>query len=179
MSAQATHIRCRGCDFKGVISYRGITVRYHLPTGDIVSGYRDRGWCYNCESNRDIEQAFDASAIEEKLQELRQPKPRGLFASLFTSGSQEKERDQETIKNLQIALHLATSRKSPPRCLTCGSDGTVPLVFGSNGLSTSFIHQCGERLYVLPTDENAPRLSRRPLELDLDPEGNLLDSSDA
>jgi hypothetical protein len=179
VSARSTHIRCRGCDFEGVITYRGITLRYHLPTGDIITGHRDRGWCYNCENNRDIEQRFDAGDIDEKLQELRQTKPRGLFASLFGIGSQENERDQETIKNLQMALHLAKTRKSPPRCLTCGSDSTVPLEFGSNGLSTSFIHHCGERLYVLPADQNAPRISFRPLELDLDPEGNLLDSSDA
>ena len=179
MSAQATHIRCRGCDFRGVISYRGITLRYHLPSGDTVTGYRDRGWCHNCETNRDIERQMDVGEIEDKLQELEQRKPRGLFANIFGRGSQQRESDLEKAKNLQAALYLAKNRKSPPRCLNCGSDRTVPLEFGSNDLSLSFIHYCGERLYTLPTDENAPRISRRPLELDLDPEGNQLGSSDA
>ncbi len=178
MSAQATHIRCRGCDFNGVISYRGMTLRYHLPSGDTVTGYRDRGWCHDCETIRDIERPLDVGEIEDQLRELQQRRPRGLFANIFGSGSQQRESDLEATKNLQAALYFAKNRKSSPRCLDCGSDRTLPLKFGSNGLSLSFIHYCGERLYTLPTDENAPRISRRPLEVDLDPEGNLLGSSD-
>jgi hypothetical protein len=179
VSTQATDIRCRGCDFKGVISYREITLRYHFPSGNTVTSYRDRGWCHSCETNRDIERPLDLGEIEDKIQEFQQQKPRGLFASIFGLGSQKRESDLEVAKNLQAVLHLAKNRKSPPRCLNCGSDRTLPLEFGSNGLSLSFIHYCGERLFTLPPDENAPRISRRPLELDLDSEGNLLGSSDA
>ena len=179
MSTHATDIRCRGCDFKGVISYRGITLRYHFPSGNTVTGYCNRGWCHSCETIREIERPLDVSEIEEKIQELQQQKPRGLFAYIFGNGSQQRESDLEATKNLQAVLYLAKNRKSPPRCINCGIDRTSPLEFGSNGLSLSFIHYCGERLYTLPNDENAPRISRRPLELDLDPEGNLLGSVDA
>ena len=178
VSTQATYIRCRGCDFKGVISYRGITLRYHFPSGNIVTGYCNSGWCHSCETNRDIERPLDLGEIEDKIQEVQQQKPRGLFAKIFGLGSQQTERDLEVTKNLQAVLYLAKNRKSPPRCLKCGSDCTLPLEFGSNGISLSFIHYCGERLHTLPIDENEPRISRRPLELDLDPEGNLLGSSD-
>lgn len=140
MSTKATYILCRGCDFNGVISYRGITLRYHFPSGNIVTGYCNHGWCHSCETNRYIERPLDIGEIEDKIQELQQQKPRGL---------------------------------------NCGNDRTLPLKFGSNGLSLSFIHYCGERLNTLTPDENEPRLSLRPLELDLDPEGNLLGSSDA
>jgi hypothetical protein len=122
---------------------------------------------------------LDIGEIEDKIQELQQQKPRSLFANIFGRGSQQRESDLEVTKNLQAVLHLAKNRKSPPRCLNCGSDRTLPLKFGTNGLSLSFIHYCGQRLYTLPPDENEPRLSLRPLELDLDPEGNLLGSSDA
>ena len=179
MSTQATYILCRGCDFNGVISYRGITLRYHFPSGNIVTGYCNHGWCHSCETNRYIERPLDIGEIEDKIQELQQQKPRSLFANIFGRGSQQRESDLEVTKNLQAVLHLAKNRKSPPRCLNCGSDRTLPLKFGTNGLSLSFIHYCGQRLYTLPPDENEPRLSLRPLELDLDPEGNLLGSSDA
>ena len=179
MSAQATYIRCHGCDFKGVISYRGITLCYYLPSGETVTGYRDRGWCYECMTNRDIERSFNVNSIEEKLQELQEPKPRSLLSIIFGIGNAHSEKDQETIKGLQSALHIAKTRKSPPRCLTCGGDRTVPLLFGSNGISLSFIHDCGKRLFLLPPEEDAPRISRRALQLDFDPEGNLLRSSDA
>ena len=146
MSTHATQIRCRGCDFKGVILHREITLRYHLPSGNIVSGYRTCGWCYSCETNRDIERPFDVGEIIDKIQQLQQQKPRGLFTYIFGSGSKQRESNPEATKNLQDELYLARKRKSPPHCLNCGSDKTLPLEFGSNGLSLSFIHYCGERL---------------------------------
>lgn len=176
---RSTHIRCQGCPFEGVLAHRGITLRYHLSNGEIVTGYRDTGWCYRCDCIRDIERPFDPDAITDKIQEASSEKGGGLFSTLFGIGKRERERAHETLQTLEAELQLATHRKSPPRCLTCGSDRTVPLAFGSNGISTSFIHECGKRLYTLPPDENAIRISRRPLELDLDAEGNILSSSDS
>ena len=178
MSVRSTHIRCQGCSFEGVISFRGITLRYHLPDGEIVSRYRVTGWCYDCDRISDIEKPFDESSIQEELLEFTQEEPRGLLAKLFGSGGRKDLRDQESLKNLRLELYLASNRKSPPRCLKCGSDRTVPLVFGSSGIATSFVHKCGGRLYALPPEPNAMRISRRPLELDLDAEGNILSSSD-
>jgi hypothetical protein len=99
-----------------VILHREITLRYHLPSGNIVSGYRTCGWCYSCETNRDIERPFDVGEIIDKIQQLQQQKPRGLFTYIFGSGSKQRESNPEATKNLQDELYLARKRKSPPHC---------------------------------------------------------------
>jgi hypothetical protein len=78
---------------------------------------------------------------------------------------------KEDIARLQKLLRVAQGRRSGPRCLTCGSANTQELTFGTSKESQSFEHECGGRLYLLPEEPGAPRISYRPEVITLDVEG--------
>lgn len=80
--------------------------------------------------------------------------------------------------HLKELLRVAESRRSPPRCLTCGSSFAVKLSFDDSGVCQNVPHTCGGRLTLRPADPGAPRFAYRPEVVQLDPEGNRLDKSE-
>jgi hypothetical protein len=177
MSQPIGKIRCHGCSFEGAIARRQITLRYSLPDGTIVYGYRATGWCSTCECIRDVESPLD---VPELRIELAATQPQRGVASFFVRavdralGGTEPE-DQGERRRLEALIHLAEQRRSPPRCLTCGQTAITLLVFEDTGTCSQFTHSCGGHLYQLPTDPKAPRFSYKPEEIPLDSEGNRLD----
>lgn len=71
MSIPNDYVHCHGCDFKGVIIRRPITLEYVLPCRTVVQGYRVSAWCSTCDNITDAEDAFDAASIQSEIDSLR------------------------------------------------------------------------------------------------------------
>lgn len=175
MSVPVGQIRCHGCDFEGVLQHRSVTLRYMLADGSSVDGYREFGWCKRCNGIRDIEQQFAVPQLQSELHSRNSRRPRGLFGAIYRALGGNSNDDDAEVQHLNGLLRVAKIRKSNPRCLTCGSDGTVPLQFDDSGNCVSLRHSCGGTLYRLPSDPNAPYFSYAPEIIPLDVEGNRLD----
>ena len=168
MSMPTGYVRCHGCDFEGIMQRRPVTLEYVLPSGAIVQGYRVFAWCSSCENVTEAEEAFDAGSIQTEIDALNRQRV-GFFGRLFGGGKAE---DFE-LKCLNEKLQLAQLRRSQPRCLRCGEPTVVPLTFDESGTS-SVVHRCGRRLFVVPDDPDAPRFMFRPEVIRLDLEGRKI-----
>lgn len=165
MSISSGYVLCHGCDFKGIMQRRPITLEYVLPSGAILQGNRVFAWCTSCENVTDAEEAFDANSIQTEIDYLNQQKI-GFFGRLFGVG----KTDDAELKHLNVKLQLANLRQSDPRCLRCGNPTVVHMTFDESG-TCSIVHKCGSRLFAVPEDINAPRFMFRPEVIRLDPEG--------
>lgn len=179
MSVPSGKIRCHGCDYEGIIQHRPITLQYALPDGISVQGYRESGWCNICDGIRDVEAKLDKTDLQSQLQALAPQRGLGgMFKSAVDralgGGSDTRSEDRERLQGL---LQVAQIRRSPQRCLNCGSTSVLRLAFDDAGNCQNFQHHCGGHLYRLPTDPNAPRFSYKPEVIPLDADGNRLDRS--
>lgn len=151
MSISDGTVRCKGCDFVGVMQYRPITLRYHLHTGQKADSHRIIGWCFHCDGIRDIESKLDENLLQEKLELLQVHQNRfgvnlkNSFNRLLGKSPSSAENEIENLNNL---LLLANSRKSLPRCLSCSDTSTALLDFNEAGISVDFQHSCGSHLYL-------------------------------
>lgn len=175
MSVPAGQLRCHGCDYQGVLQHRPITLQYVLPDGSTVDGHRQFVWCGHCNAVRDAEQQLNVPQLQAQLHALNANRPKGLLRFVdraLGGGSGDDESERQRLGGL---LRVASLRKSPPKCLTCGAAEVAPLVFGEDGNCVSARHSCGGTLYRLPPNPNAPRFSYKPETVPLDIEGNRLD----
>lgn len=170
MSMSDTTIRCHGCSFSGTITHRPITLRYRLPDGSVVDGYRKSGWCHRCREIRDIESRFDPAELQAEILQLKPNS--GLFGKLFGAPNQDDIGDRRA--KLVRLLRLATLRRSPPRCLTCGYTDVVDFQFDSKRNIVGFVHDCGRGLYEVPADPSAISFRFKPEVIELDVEGRPL-----
>lgn len=175
MSLSNGQIRCHGCEYKGVLLYRPITLRYRLPGGETIDNHRTFGWCETCAGIRDVEIPLNASAIRLQISE-KCPAQRESFSGRFMKAvgsalGRNPSEDQVELKRLNALLRLAVLRRSPPRCLTCGGTSVENLSFYEAGRSSNYVHSCGSRLYQAPTDVDAPRFFYRAETVLLDAEG--------
>lgn len=92
----------------------------------------------------------------------------GRALGKLTGGTDEVKKE---IAAIQIQLRLAQSKGSRARCLECGSEHTLPLDFDDRGICVGFVHDCGGRLFLEPSDPDAPRFAFRPETIDLDQDG--------
>lgn len=177
MSVPNGRVRCHGCDFEGILQHRPITLQYALPDGTSVQGYREAGWCNICDGIRDVEAKLDKVDLQSQLQALAPQRGLGgMFKSAVDralgGGSDTRSEDRQRLQGL---LQVAQIRRSPQRCLHCGSTSVLPLMFDDTGNCESFRHHCGGQLYRLPADPSGPRFSYRPEVIPLDVDGNRLD----
>lgn len=168
MSMPTGHVLCRGCDFKGFMQWRPITLEYVLPSGVVVQGSRVFAWCSSCDNIRDAEMPFDAASIQAEIDLLIQQKV-GFFGRLFGAGKAE----EVELNQLKGKLQLAQLRKSQPRCLKCGESTVTPLSFDESDTS-NIIHTCGHRLYLAPENPEAARFMFRPEVIRLNYEGRKI-----
>lgn len=168
MSMPSTNLRCHGCSFEGVMHHRPVRLEYTLPSGETVTGYRQIAWCSTCCNITEAEAFRNVESIYREIAEIEQ-RNRGIVKRLF-GPSQD---DATDLRLLQGQLRLAEARLSPPRCLLCEAPTVTPLHFNSSGTS-EFRHSCGQRLFLVPQDSNAPRFSFRSQVIRLDAEGRKL-----
>jgi hypothetical protein len=175
MSLPSGCVRCHGCEFEGWLQRRSVTLRYQLSDANFVDSHRVSGWCDHCEGIRDIEAPLDPAAIRAEI-ERHQPQLVGLggfvkkvIERVLGPAIHDKRADVTRLRHL---LHIAESRTSPPRCLTCGEASTTQLNFDASGTSANYVHTCGSHLYQVPENPEAPKFIFRPEVIILDPEGH-------
>jgi hypothetical protein len=175
MSIRNTPIRCTGCDFESVLVHRPISLVYQLPNGEEFTTGRRFGWCCSCDGIRSIEQDhLGYFESKERVAELtRKVNSVKFIASEFfykLLGS-SRSKDEDELQELKMRLKIANARSSPPRCLSCGANGT------GNILSLSeYVHVCGGHLKFEHSYsyQNPLRFNYKPEKIHLDCEGRKL-----
>lgn len=177
MSIPSGQVRCHGCDYQGLMQHRAVTLRYTLPDGMFVDSCRAFGWCKACDGIREIEVKLDVKAIKQQLDALNSKRnlSSGFFVRLVDRllGGGPVDDKPELLK-LANLLRLAELRSSPPHCLVCGGGPVSQIDFDDEGTSSNFVHSCGSRLYLVPSDPDAPRFFYSPEVWSLDVEGHRL-----
>lgn len=173
MSIASGYVACTGCDFKGVLQYRPIRVIYHFNDGTAVKSDREIGWCKQCAAIRDIESKIDPAPLLARLEELQAKAASLSYRIVRAIGNLTGGNDDigKEIAAIQGQLRLARSQGNRARCLECGSEGTLPISFNDEGVWSGFVHDCGGRLFLEPSDPDAPRFAFRPETIDLDQDG--------
>jgi hypothetical protein len=169
MSMPPGKIRCHGCSFEAHLAVRPVTLRYHLPDGSSVNGYRQFGWCHECATITDVEERLDPVDLEGRVAAAT-PKPT-LFGRLFGASGGVSQAQAAELSRLSGQLRLARIRTSPPRCLRCGRTRVEHIHSDDGGNVVGTIHSCGKGLYHVPVDPDAPRFHYRPEVIHLDAEG--------
>lgn len=175
MSVPTGQLRCHGCNFEGVLQRRPVTLRYVLADGSTVDCHREFGWCKRCNGVRDVEPVLNVQQLQSELQALNSRRPRGLFGAIDRALGGSSNEDAAELQQLNGLLRIANARRSSQRCLACGNESVLPLVFDDSGNCVSLRHSCGGTLYQPPPNPNAPRFSYKPEVIPLDNEGNRLD----
>ena len=176
MSMSARYVKCRGCDFEGLIQPRLIALEYYLPSGQIVEGNRRFAWCWTCENIVEAEEPLDPVAIQAEIDGV-EPKSTsigGLFVRVVDRALGGGKQERIELERLNAKLGLAKLRKSPPRCLTCSEPTVESLEFDRNAAST-LVHSCGHRLFAVPEDPDTPRFHYRKEVISLDQEGRRIE----
>lgn len=177
MSVPAGQVRCHGCQFATLMSFRPVSLRYHLPSGETVDRHRVISWCIQCEGFRDVEPDLDANSLQYGIDELlvRKRSLGGFVKNALRQATGGKpDGEGEKLIALTRLLQMAKLRRSRPRCLNCGSEDVQDIEFDAEGTSTNYIHHCGGRLFRVPTDPDAPRFAYAHETIELDVEGRRL-----
>jgi hypothetical protein len=170
------HVRCHGCDYRGVLARRAISIEYHLEDDSILQTARSIGWCDLCNAVCDIEPEFDVEALQSQLDRLVSERRRiGAHVQIAMDRFLGRTSDLEgRFSEVRRHLALARERRSPPRCLACESSSVAEIRFDEQGTSSDFVHTCGSHLYLVPEDPDAPRFFYRPEVVALDSDGRRL-----
>lgn len=171
-------IRCTNCNFTRDVRFHSKGLVYTLSENVFVDTKEGsyKGWCEVCQDICDVERPFDLKGVPARIVELKQRiradrwRPRRMLGRFFgrVSTDESELRDQESL------LLLARSRKSTPRCLDCGSEGAIELVFHPNNGQSSFRHSCGGHLQRLEAPKTNLRMNYRFESYRLDSEGRRL-----
>ncbi len=160
-------VLCTGCDYLERVVHRPITLIYQLPDGSIFTTSRNFGWCNSCCAVRDNESEFDFQINNPNIHQLTE-KTKGFFyffRNLVNRVLGGNSGEFDELKNLRVALRIASGRKSHSRCLNCGQDDVKSL--------GQIVHHCGGSLYFGKGDPDAPRFSYKPEVIFLDMEGRV------
>jgi hypothetical protein len=108
--------------------------RYRLPSGDEIRVGNDYGWCRSCRNFSAIERLWTQTEIENNRDNLL------LVAQSLTEAEVETKR--------RNAINWLRDRRTPVRCLTCGS------IFGFTTITPGVEqpHPDGDGLVVLTSD---------------------------
>lgn len=100
---------------------------YQVSDGSQFPLQQTGGWCYDCDDHVPIEDL----RTEELLQEISAvresfSKKTGLFTSISSSHKHEMELLTDQLSRLEGHLRLIERRKTPAKCLMCGSGEISP-----------------------------------------------------
>jgi hypothetical protein len=132
--------------------------RYCLPTGDEIRVANGYGWCRSCKSFSAIERIWTQEEIENNTDNL-----------LLVTQSSTKHEVEAKRRNAMNWLHC---RRTPARCLTCGS------IFGFTTITFGVVepHPDGDGLVVLTGDGTLGGLPPNPKPEYYAPDGTALTS---
>jgi len=161
-------------------------VRYLLDSDHNIDHHRGSAWCTVCKRIQDVEdipklEVIDAELLVEE-QSARATVLGGLKDTAGLPLSREHRRAQQRIISLELKKEWLRYRRSPPRCLSCGSTQIVAVDWeniASGGdaeatrrMTITFRHACGGRLVL--TYSSGIRFNVAPRRFVLDSEGHLL-----
>lgn len=116
-------------------------LNYRLPDGNLLHVRQTECWCPNCNQIDIAERIQSIVELEKELELLRNPDDDDEEAFMLALLSDPIE---ERIADLELRLIWRRERKSPAKCLRCGSTEIVPLPD-----SKEFSHPAtGERVVV-------------------------------
>ena len=194
MSWPVTTYYCTKCDFRQGDAGTWGTREYVLPDGIRIPVNSALGWCAQCNAITAVE-SLDIGRREAELREAErelekqggQPVRRWWQIHRFLVPMFWR-RDLANwyffagmVEDARAALQLITMRKSPPKCLACGSDEiTTPLISDtsewtdvSQPTRTGFIHpDCGGELSMVM---DGLRIGLKPSVRRYTPEGILIE----
>ncbi len=113
--------RCDRCGVLACVQIR--LLYYHLETGETIVGVNQPAWCLDCKAVRSAERLPNAAAIAATVHDLE---VRGVDdetkqdATLL--GQDADSLFSEKLQRARAALRWRIARRSPPRCLECGSN---------------------------------------------------------
>jgi hypothetical protein len=132
------HIACDKCSYERSYPHRNYD--YHMPDGNHVYVIVGRGWCHSCEQIVETEYLPALDQIEKELRYIAGYSKEAVTPASIAA-SIKVRREWENRKA------LALIRKSPPRCLECGSTNIEVQTSDANGL---LLHpRCGGHLRML------------------------------
>ena len=126
--------RREGVAFSAFIDYR-------LPDGTKLPVLQQAAWCPNCQAFALAEDVPSIESLEAEIRGLEASDPNLLQKWAFVSNGAPIE---NRMAELRKRVEWRWARRSPPRCLPCGSVGVTPVPD-----SAEFAHpQTGERVVV-------------------------------
>jgi len=116
-----------------------LTLNYRLNDGSTLHIEQQAAWCEQCRRFGSAELVSSIDELRDWLEELQNPTQSIHFALPSADAI------QGAIDEVQVRLRWFQTRKSPARCLTCGSTAITPIRFGEDG--TCVVN--GKRLIAL------------------------------
>jgi hypothetical protein len=103
-------------------------LRYRLDDGAVVTWCDRPAWCNDCKTIRPSEWLPEAEALAASLRDVETSGLNENEKSLAKwAGVDEDTALQEKLQDRRAALRWRLARRSPPRCLECGSMSIEPL----------------------------------------------------
>lgn len=156
MSLPSYRLRCTQCDFDQTDCGSPVKLQYVLAEGCEIIACRRPCWCYTCDNLTDGEH----------------------LDTTFSWAKEAITRGEISGNAVWIVRAWFAQRKSPPRCLRCGSTKIISLLYNKDGVAEGFKHKCGG-VFVRKEDPSLPRFmwnfDASPTVL-LSPEGDVIRS---
>ena len=126
---QQTLLKCDRCSFITTLySWTESCGLYALPDGKQVRVPVRAEWCYQCKTLRATENLPEVACTKQRVQEadrvLRRCVARYFLLCLrygSRMASKGKALARDRLEQAQAMHRIVSNRKSPPRCLSCGS----------------------------------------------------------
>jgi hypothetical protein len=131
------HVVCDKCTYERHMP--DTNYDYCLPDGGRLYVIRGRAWCFSCKQVVQAEYLLSLAEIESELRVInswpREPtRPSAIEATAHIR------------KQMELRKAFALRRRSPPRCLECGSSNITTQESGGEG-NRGLVHpECGGRL---------------------------------
>lgn len=119
-----------------------LTLNYRLADGSLLHVEQEAAWCERCACFGSAELVPSVEDLRNRIRDLQTPnnKVRSFFRTEAAIG--------RAIAELETRLKWRGDRRSPARCLRCGSTEIVPVRFGDH-FSVCFVS--GKRVVQLRT----------------------------
>jgi hypothetical protein len=138
-------------------------INYCLPDGTKLPILQNPAWCPDCRAFIVAEDVPPVESLTEEIRKLEAGDPESLQIWAFVSNGEPIE---ARVTELHRRIQWRQGRKSPPRCLYCGSTAVVPIPW--NG---EFAHpQTGDRVVV----DQSGFADTAPWFADFSPEGEQI-----
>lgn len=131
MSIPHLYLKCELCDQEWALGSLVGRSSYQLPDGSLAQLHKTLSWCNFCGCYSPVEKMDSKESLHSKLGSLfvdsleAEKSVNPLFLFAFKIFGKQASGRLKNIKNevseIHASLKLLSTRKSPPKCLNCGS----------------------------------------------------------